>query len=599
MPSTINTKEIKALLKMYFPSFEDDLIDELLSYGELKEAEPQEKMIAQSELSTDVFFLLTGRMRVILEGQFEGKQRLNSISSGEFFGEMALFNNAPRSTSVVATRKSIVLKFSGEDFQKLIDSRIALLKYIGSTLITRLSSTNEGPKERASFKNIGILPFQSNYDINGFTKLLLPEIDKYGKSLFISKDLLIDKGIWKKGDIESKNSNRFYNYLYSNDTEVDFVLIEGDATDRSWSNLVSDHADKLILIGKKETPVKDDSLKTWLKKYESEATGIDQILILDSRDESEIFDTEKYTDSNPIDLVLHLHTNNDFGRIGRYISGNSIKLILSGGGAKGIAHLGVFKAMKELDIPIDFVGGTSMGSIMAAVIATGVSYEEMVKMSFYSFVTSKPLKDYQLPLVALISGKKMEKVLNKSFPNTLIENLKIPFFAVAANLSKARTEIISNGKVANAVRASISLPGVFPPAVHNGSLMLDGGVVDNFPVDHMNTLADGPNIGVDLSHTKDRVLGYDEVPSNWSIIKDKFNKKKKFKIPSIYQTIMGTMTLASEEKRKAGLSKFDVIINPEVSKFGFLNFEKHDKILEEGYRSSFEVLKKWKEDKKF
>ncbi|NQX91132.1 MAG: patatin-like phospholipase family protein [Flavobacteriales bacterium] len=190
----------------------------------------------------------------------------------------------------------------------------------------------------------------------------------------------------------------------------------------------------------------------------------------------------------------------------------------------------------------------------------------------------------RLPVLSLVSDKNLNKMLWKYLGDQKIEDLPLPFFATASNLSTAELEILEKGLVRKAVRASISLPTVFPPAVKGNHLLVDGGVFDNLPVIPMMNKADGIRIGVDLTSFKERELGYDEVPSTGAFLKDRFSGKKRFKVPNIFQTAMSTVTLASNEKRVQSIPYLDIHLTPEVSRFGFLNWKNLEKLEEVGYQ---------------
>ncbi|MDA7502010.1 patatin-like phospholipase domain-containing protein [Chitinophagales bacterium] len=593
--AVISNLEVERVLKNYFGEFSDALIKEMVSIGHLLEVNAQETVIQQGHLSQDVFLLVTGRLRVVQSDQYEEEHRLNEIAAGEFFGEMALFTGEPRTVSIRAIRQSTLLKIEGAVFQDFLDSHIDVVKYLGATLIRRLSQSNKGPVKRAHQKNICIIPLQANYPIRQFCERLQKELKPFGSSLAVNKERAISDEVWNDAQTDSEKTSRFSQWLYPQELNYEFVLLEGEYSATAWMATLIGQADLVVLVGSLNadgslSPVEDQLIKA-TELY----NNIDQLLVLDSLADSEIKNTAKHLGNRFLKTFLHLNKEEDYARIGRFLSGNAIKLVLGGGGARGFAHLGVFKALRELNIPVDFVGGTSIGSIAAALVASGWDYERIIKDSYWSFVTAKPLSDYQMPLVSLLRGNKLERTLEKSFGDLKIEDLPIPYYAIAANLSKGCTEIMDNGFLKKAVRASISLPSILPPTVYNNSLLLDGGIVDNLPYDHMSTLAEGFTIGVDLAHSKERELGYKKVPSNRKILMGKYAGGKKYKVPNIYQVIMGTMTLASSEKRKENIKKFDVYLQPDVARFGFLNMKKFHEIVEEGYQSSLPQLREWKE----
>ena len=193
-------------------------------------------------------------------------------------------------------------------------------------------------------------------------------------------------------------------------------------------------------------------------------------------------------------------TEEDAARLARVITGRSIGLVLSGGGARAYAHLGVIRALREAGLPFDVIGGCSMGAVVAACVAMGWDDDEVELRIRKAFVESNPLGDYVLPVVSLVRGRRVEDRLQEHFGDTLIEDLGVPFFAVSSDLVSGKLRVHRGGLLRKALRASISLPGILPPVLdEDGSLLVDGAVIRNFPVDVLKQVHRGPIIGVDVA----------------------------------------------------------------------------------------------------
>ncbi|MCR6644174.1 MAG: patatin-like phospholipase family protein [Terricaulis sp.] len=170
------------------------------------------------------------------------------------------------------------------------------------------------------------------------------------------------------------------------------------------------------------------------------------------------------------------------------------------GGARAYAHIGVVRALREAGLPFDTVGGTSMGAIIAACVAMGWDDDEIERRIRKAFVESNPLGDYVLPVVGLVRGRRVEDRLAEHFGDTLIEDLGAPFFCVSTDLVAGAARVHRAGLLRHALRATISLPGILPPVLEgNHSLLVDGAVVKNFPVDIMKDMHRGPIVGVDVA----------------------------------------------------------------------------------------------------
>ena len=176
-------------------------------------------------------------------------------------------------------------------------------------------------------------------------------------------------------------------------------------------------------------------------------------------------------------------------------------LALGGGSARGIAHIGVIQVLEAYHIPIDMIAGTSIGSVVGSVYATGASVEQ-IKEAALSMKRSKTisLMDPTLPLSGLLSGNRVEEILNKiALKDKTFDDLKIPFAAVATDIETGAKVILNQGSVIKAVRASISIPGIFTPVKYQDYYLVDGGVVDPVPVDVVEKMGADIIIAVSLA----------------------------------------------------------------------------------------------------
>ncbi len=200
-------------------------------------------------------------------------------------------------------------------------------------------------------------------------------------------------------------------------------------------------------------------------------------------------------------------SEDDCRRLARIIAGKSVGLVLSGGGARAYAHIGAVHALREANCPIDFIGGASMGAIIAAAVACGWDDAEIDRRIRKAFVETNPLSDYMLPVVSLVKGHKVDARLKEHFDDLLIEDLAIPFFAVSTNLTQG-TYRVHAVRVCCVMRCGrlVALPGILPPIVADNQVLVDGAVLNNFPVDVMRDAHRGRIIGVDVAQRAGRAV---------------------------------------------------------------------------------------------
>jgi predicted acylesterase/phospholipase RssA len=251
--------------------------------------------------------------------------------------------------------------------------------------------------------------------------------------------------------------------------------------------------------------------------------------------------------------------------------------------------------MRELDIPIDAIGGTSIGSIVASGFALGCGSDEMLEKVDNIARESNPIKDLTLPMVSLMTGGKLNKSLQNMYGDVQIEDLWVKYFSVSANLTRAQTEVHERGPVWKSVRASMSIPGQIPPVVFDGELHVDGGVLNNLPVDVMREIFDGIIIANNVSPKVDlNAGGLSEVThSGWYYMLNALNPfSKKVKLPSILNTLMRSGMLSSVQAINVSKAMADIYMSPPIEKFQLLDFGAAHEIEEVGYKYALNIMNK-------
>jgi NTE family protein len=239
-----------------------------------------------------------------------------------------------------------------------------------------------------------------------------------------------------------------------------------------------------------------------------------------------------------------------------------IGLALSGGVAKGLAHIGVAKALLELGTPIDAVAGTSAGSLVGALIAAAMDPAEMevIARNTRWRDVARPV----LPRLGLFDGGRLEDLLIKVLGDRLIENLSLPFAAVAADLRTGEEVVLRSGSLARAVRASCSVPGFFTPVEMDGRLLVDGGVINNVPVGVARSLGADFVIAVDLSGR------IDATPLSRGLV----------------GILLRSYEIMLHEKRSIEARGADILIRPKVERLGLVNLEAASEYIREGYEAT-------------
>jgi NTE family protein len=274
--------------------------------------------------------------------------------------------------------------------------------------------------------------------------------------------------------------------------------------------------------------------------------------------------------SLPVTLHHHLLEPADFSRMARLLTRRGVGLVLSGGGARGFAHLGIVRALREARVPIDFLGGASIGAIIAAGVAMGWSDAEMQLRYRRSFVDTNPVNDYTFPFVALTRGRKVSRLLAREYGEVLIEDLRQPYFCVSANLTTGRLLEHRGGCLAQALRASVAIPGVMPPVFHEQGVLVDGAAINNLPVDIMQSHAPGFVIGCDVG--ADRSFGATRV--------------------NIFQILMHAGMINSASSALAQRELADVMLKPPLDNIDLLDWRSFDRAIQAGYEYACSAIER-------
>jgi predicted acylesterase/phospholipase RssA len=264
----------------------------------------------------------------------------------------------------------------------------------------------------------------------------------------------------------------------------------------------------------------------------------------------------------------------DVPRLARRVTGRSLGLVLSGGGARALAHVGVIDVFRRAGIPVDRVGGTSMGAFVSGLLAMGLDAAGMVELVRRELVVGRPFTDYVVPRHSLIRAEKATAMLQRVFGDARIEDKACSMFAISTDLVRAEQVVHRRGRIADAVGLSMRLPGFAPPRWVGERLHVDGGVVNNLPIEVMTAWAEGPVVAVDAM--RPFIAG--------SRGADERN------LPGIVDTIGRSMVLGSWQRAEHERALAATVISPSTGDVGMFDFSRLAEIVETGRTAAEEVL---------
>jgi NTE family protein len=279
----------------------------------------------------------------------------------------------------------------------------------------------------------------------------------------------------------------------------------------------------------------------------------------------------------------------DVQRLARLMTGQAVGLVLSGGAARAYAHIGAIRVLRERGVPIDFVGGVSMGAVIAGGLAMGWDDSELDRRIRKAFVETSPVDDIAIPLIALTRGGKVRARLAEHFGDIQISDLWLPFFCLSANLTSGEYRIHHAGLAREAIRASLSLPGFLPPVVMEGDVLVDGAVMNNFPTEIMRRVQPGPIVGVDVSRGRSvdaRDLERPSSVSRW-LLSGAWRRG-----PPIVSLLMRAATVTTGRNLAAAHEAADVLILPDLDDVEIRNWKDYDAAVAAGALAAEAALDK-------
>lgn len=292
-----------------------------------------------------------------------------------------------------------------------------------------------------------------------------------------------------------------------------------------------------------------------------------------------------------------LFSTKDYDRLARFLQGKRIGLVLGGGGARGIAHVGIIQALEEEGIPIDIIGGCSMGAFVGALYCkecdNSIAFKETKKFSSKGSSILYFLLDLTYPLMSLFRGKFLNSIIKSAFKNALIENLWIDFFCISTNLYTNEEEIHSSGLIWKYLRASMGLCGYVPPVCDSTGFLVDGGYLNNLPVDIMLKKDVYKIIAVDVgSKNTNDYDEHDECLNGFVGLVHKLLGVRKY---ITMQEIQYRLAFLSSENKLKNINNDNVfLIRPKLEGIRTMDFNKFDEIVASGYAYGKKIIQEWK-----
>ncbi|XP_077162967.1 patatin-like phospholipase domain-containing protein 7 isoform X4 [Paroedura picta] len=606
------------------------------------EVEAGRAVYRQGDNSDCTYIVLNGRLRSVIRMDDGKKHLTGEYGRGDLIGVVEALTHQPRATTVHAVRDSELAKLPEgaltsikRKFPQVVTRLIHLLgeKILGSLqqgghplgLHTSGSKWDSG-NPASNLSTVAIMPVSEDVPLATFTLELKHALSAIGPALLLTSDNI--KQQLGSAALDSIHEYRLSSWLGQQEDMHRIVLYQSDSTLTPWTQRCIRQADCILIVGLGEQEPTVGELERMLENTAVRAQK--QLILLHREDGTLPSRTVEWLNMRSW-CSAHLHLrcprrvfsrrslpklkemyervfqkppdrHSDFSRLARVLTGNAVALVLGGGGARGCSQVGVIRALNEAGIPVDMIGGTSIGAFMGALYAEERSYTQMrIKARQWAMTMNSVFKtvlDLTYPITSMFSGASFNNGISNIFKDKQIEDLWIPYFTITTDITASAMRVHTDGCLWRYVRASMSLSGYLPPLCDpkDGHLLMDGGYINNLPADVARSMGAKVVIAIDVgSRDETNLTNYGDALSGWWLLWKRWNPLvEKVKVPNMaeIQTRLAYVCCVRQLEMVKN-SDYCEYIRPPIDRYGTLDFGKFNEICEVGYQHGKTVFNVW------
>ncbi|XP_076755924.1 patatin like phospholipase domain containing sws isoform X3 [Xylocopa sonorina] len=591
----------------------------------------------QGDESDSTFIVLSGRLRSVITYKNGKKELVAEYGKGDLVGIVEMVTQTPRSTTVMAVRDSELAKLPEGLFNVIklrfpivVTRLINLLGHRilgtwqqahtknGSSDTQRAAATVDARPAQVNFSTVAIVPVSDDVPLTAFTYELYHSLCAIGPCLRVTSEVV--RKTLGSTIMEPANEYRLTSWLAQQEDQHRISLYQCDPTYTLWTQRCVRQADCILIVGLGDKPpsigrtereverlvMRTQKELVLLHKEQSGQPPTNTVQWLNMRSwvsshhhiqcPKRMFTRRSQYRINELYskvLMSEPNVHSDFSRLARWLTGTSVGLVLGGGGARGAAHVGMLKAVIEAGIPIDMVGGVSIGAFMGALwcmeknitTTTQKAREWSKKMTQWW----RQIMDLTYPVTSMFSGKDFNNTIQATFGDTYIEDLWLPYFTITTDITDSCMRTHTHGLLWRYIRASMTIAGVFPPICDplDGHLLVDGCYVNNVPADEMLRQGAHHILAIDVGSQDDTDLtNYGDSLSGWWLLWKRWNPfatpVKVPNLPDIQSRLAYVSCVRQLEEVKN--SDYCEYIRPPIDKYKTLQFANFDEIKDVGYQ---------------
>uniref|UniRef100_A0A3Q3JCE3 Patatin-like phospholipase domain containing 6 n=1 Tax=Monopterus albus TaxID=43700 RepID=A0A3Q3JCE3_MONAL len=601
----------------------------------------------QEDQSDCTYIILNGRLRSVIRKANGKKELVGEYGRGDLIGVVEALTKQPRATTVHAVRDTELVKLPEgtlnnikRRYPQVVTRLIHLLgqkilgnlqqgrgPFSGSALsLPSVTTSADVTNPASNLSTVAVLPICDEVPINAFNLELSHALSAIGPTLLLTSDIIRER--LGASALDSIHEYRLSGWLAQQEDINRIVLYQTDNNMTPWTQRCIRQADCILIVGLGDQEPTLGQLEQMLEN--TAVRALKQLVLLHREDGPDPSRTVEWLNMRSW-CSGHLHLkcprrvfsrrsptklrevyekvfektadrHSDFSRLARVLTGNSIALVLGGGGARGCSHVGVIKAMEEAGIPIDIVGGTSIGSFIGALYAeersavrTKQRAREWAKAMNSVF---KTVLDLTYPVTSMFSGSAFNTNIYKVFQDKQAEDLWLPYFNVTTDITASAMRVHQDGSLWRYVRASMTLSGYLPPLCDpkDGNLLMDGGYINNLPADIARNMGARTVIAIDVgSQDETDLCNYGDCLSGWWLLWKRLNPwAEKVKVPDMAE-IQSRLAYVScvRQLELVKKSAYCEYIRPPIDRFKTMDFGKFDEIYDVGYQHGKLLFTGW------
>jgi EmrB/QacA subfamily drug resistance transporter len=548
-------------------------IAELVSAVSLKR---DEWLFREGDFADSVYVVRVGALEVIREGP--EPQTLNTLTRGAVLGELALLSDSSRNASVRAHRDSELLQITRAHFESLLRSEPELSLSLARELGAQLRASRPIPVvKRGRPVTVALHALGGEVPLTDLADELSWMLCSWGRVAVLYPGDVEDPGVLLERRRSESMTIAVANFTpLVERCELDHdhvILVCGSREDTTaWDEFCLARADRVLVAVNAGDP--DPERPARCSEQAASLRGCDLLGYGVERGSASLTGwIAQLAPATTFAIRSDGHRRGDLARVARRLAGRGVGVVLSGGGAKAFAHIGVLEMLQQAGLAVDRVGGVSMGAFIGGLLACGYDSDAIDACCYEEWVRRNPINDYTLPRTALISGDKARAMLERVYGDVQIEELDRSFYCASVDLRESSLVIERHGLLVAAVGSSIALPLIAPPQLRSGRVLIDGSLLDNLPVAPMAFAGEGPVLAVDVKGGEARPAA--DAPSPGEPMREP-GEKRVLRVPSLPETMRRVALLSSANTTAAARSHADLTIEVRVPGVGLLEFHQID-----------------------